>query len=76
MKSITSTVVGIFLIIAGISVLAYQGFSYTKQEKIMQIGSVQVTANTQKTVYLPPALGGLSLVAGMALVFIGRRYRK
>jgi uncharacterized membrane protein len=76
MKAITSIVVGILLIIVGISVLAYQGFSYTKQEKIMQIGSVQVIANTEKTVYLPPVLGGLSLVAGVALVLIGRRYRK
>lgn len=73
MKAIISFVVGILFIIAGITALAYQGFSYTKQEKIMQIGSVQVTANTQKTVYLPPALGGLSIVVGVALVFIGRK---
>lgn len=75
MKTIIS-IIGILLIITGVAALAYQGFSYTKQEKIMQIGNVQVTANTQKTVYLPPALGGLSLVAGVALVFIGRRNRK
>jgi hypothetical protein len=75
MKTITS-IVGILLIITGIAALAYQGFSYTKQEQIMQIGNFQVTANTQKTVYLPPIFGGLSVVAGVALVFIGRRNRK
>jgi len=75
MKAITS-LVGILLIVVGIAALAYQGISYTKQEKIAQIGGVQVTANTQKTVYLPPILGGLSFVAGLALVFIGRRNKE
>jgi len=72
MKSVTS-LVGLILVIFGIAALVYQGFTYTKQEKVAQIGSVQVTADTQKTVYLSPALGGVSLVAGLALVFLGRR---
>ena len=76
MKAITSVVIGIILIVVGVAALAYQGFSYTKHEEVMRIGNVQVTASTQKTVYLPPVLGGLSLVAGVALVFVGRRYRK
>jgi len=75
MKTVT-LVVGILLITAGALSLAYQGFSYTKQEKIFQIGDVKVTADTKKTVYLPPVLGGLSLVAGVALVVLGRRIRK
>lgn len=71
MKSI-STVIGIILIILGIASLAYQGITYTQREKIAQIGAIQVTADTQKTVYFPPLLGGLSLVAGIILVVIGR----
>lgn len=69
-------IVGIILIIIGIGSLAYQGITYTKTEKIAQIGDVQVTADTQKTVYLSPVVGGLSLVAGVALIFIGRRNGK
>jgi hypothetical protein len=53
--------------------LAYQGFSYTKQEKVMQIGDLKVTADTQKIVYFPPILGGSSIVAGIVLVLIGRK---
>ncbi len=75
MKTITN-LVGIFLIIMGIAILAYRGISYTKQEKIAQIGSVQVTADTQKTVYFSPISGGLALVAGVALLLIGRRSGK
>lgn len=72
MKSLTG-IVGIILILLGIVTLAYQGISYTKREKIAQIGDIQVTADTQKTVYFPPVLGGVSLVAGIVLVAVGRK---
>ncbi|EKE00598.1 MAG: hypothetical protein ACD_21C00319G0003 [uncultured bacterium] len=72
MRTMTS-VVGVLLVVLGIFAFAYQGFSYTKQEKIAQIGDLKITADTHKTVYLPPVLGGLSIVAGVALVLIGRR---
>lgn len=64
---------GILLIIIGIAALAYQGFTYTKKEKIAQIGSIEVTADTQKTVYLSPIFGVFSLVGGIVLVVLGRR---
>lgn len=72
MKS-TISIVGIILIVVGIFTLAYQGITYTQQEKIMQIGDLKVTADTQKTVYFPPILGGLALVAGVVLVVVGRK---
>lgn len=72
MKSLTN-IVGILLILFGILTLGYQGFTYTKQEKIAEIGDVQVTANTEKTVYFPPILGGVSLVAGVVLVVVARK---
>lgn len=72
MKTITTTL-GILLIVLGIVTFVYQGFSYTKRENIAQIGDLKITADTQKTVYLPPVLGGLSLAAGTILVLVGRR---
>jgi len=72
MKS-TMSLVGLVLIILGIVFLAYQGFTYTKQEKVAEIGNLQITADTQKTVYFPPILGGLSIAAGIVLVVVGRK---
>jgi len=72
MKSLV-TIVGIILIIAGILALGYQGFTYTQREKVAEIGSLQITADQQKTVSFPPILGGASLVAGIILVVVGRR---
>lgn len=74
MKSLV-TLVGILLIIFGIGTLAYKGYSYNTQEKIAQIGDVKVTAEHTKTVYFPPMLGGVSLVAGIILVVVGRSSR-
>lgn len=72
MRSIINFI-GILLIIIGIAALAYQGFTYTQKEKIAKIGSIEVTADTQKTVYLSPMFGVLSLVGGIVLVVLGRR---
>jgi len=72
MKS-TTGLLGIVLILVGVVLLAYQGFTYTKREKVAQLGDLQVTADTQKTVYFPPIVGGVSLVAGIILVVISRR---
>ncbi len=72
MKSLIS-VVGILLIVVGITTLAYQGFTYTKHEQVAQIGDLKITADTEKTIHFPPILGGLSLVAGIVLVVIGRK---
>ena len=66
-------IIGLVLIVLGIRALAYQGITYTTREKIFDIGSIQASADVQKTVPLSPILGGLSLVGGIVLVVIGRK---
>lgn len=66
-------VVGVLLIIFGVTTLAYQRITYTKQEDVAQIGTLKITADSQKTVRFPPILGGASIVVGLVLVIIGRR---
>jgi uncharacterized membrane protein len=65
--------IGILLIVLGGLALAYQGFNYTKQEKVLDIGPIHATAEEQKHVSIPPLLGGLALVGGIALVIAGSR---
>lgn len=66
-------IIGLVLIVLGIGALAYQGITYTTREKIFDIGSIQASADVQKTVPLSPILGGLSLVGGIVLVVVGRK---
>ncbi|MDX1900869.1 MAG: DUF3185 domain-containing protein [Gammaproteobacteria bacterium] len=75
MKTIM-TVIGIILILFGLCTLGYRGYTYKTQEKIAEIGNVQITQEQNKTVQIPPILSGLSLVAGIVLVVAGRNGRR
>ena len=73
MKS--STILGIALIILGVFALAYQGITYTKREKVVDVGPIHATKDTTKTIPLPPILGALSLLGGIVLVAAGSKNR-
>ena len=62
---------GIVLIIFGGLALAYQGFTYTHQEKVFDVGPIHATAEKQDQVSIPPILGGLALAGGIALLVLG-----
>jgi hypothetical protein len=68
-----AVLIGILLIVFGVLALVYQGFSYTKEEKVLDIGPIEATAETKETVPLPPILGGIALVSGAALVILGNK---
>jgi uncharacterized membrane protein len=70
-KSIT--LVGIALIVLGIVAFAYQGISYTSREKVIDIGPLQASVDTKKTIPLSPLLGGLALAGGIVLVVVGAK---
>ena len=65
--------IGILLIVLGGLVLAYQGFNYTHQEKVLDVGPIHATAEEHEHVSIPPILGGLALVGGIVLVAVGTR---
>jgi len=66
-------IAGIVLIVIGIIALAYGGITYTTREKVLDIGPIEATAERQKTIPLPPLLGGLALAGGVALLIVGSR---
>ena len=67
------TLIGLALIVLGIVAFAYQGITYTSREKIIDIGPIQATADTKKTIPLSRVLGGLALVGGIVLVVVGSK---
>jgi hypothetical protein len=66
-------ILGIVLIILGVAALAYRGISYTKREQVLKIGPLEATAETQKTLPIPPAAGIAAILAGAAMVYAGSR---
>jgi uncharacterized membrane protein len=71
MKS--ATLAGIVLIVLGILSFAYQGISVTTQKKVVDVGPIHATKDEKHTLPLPPVLGGLLLIGGVALLFAGQR---
>ena len=71
MKS--SAVAGVILIVIGVISLVFQGITYTRHKKVLQVGSFEATTEQHKTIPLPPIIGGVALVAGVALLMVGRR---
>lgn len=66
-------VIAIVLIAIGVVSLAYQGITYTTREKILDVGPIQATADKERTIPLPPVLGGLALAGGIVLIVVGAR---
>lgn len=66
--------IGILLLVIGIVMLVWSGFSYTRREKVVDAGPVHISADKQKTISWPPYAGGILIVAGaVVLVAAGRR---
>jgi hypothetical protein len=70
-----ASILGIVLIVLGLAALAYQGVSYTTKEKVLDIGPITATAERTKRIALPPVVGIVAVVAGVALLVVGSRKR-
>ena len=69
----TTTILGIALIVLGLVAFAYQGITYTTRENVIDLGPLQATVDKKETIPLPPLVGGLALVGGIALLIVGMR---
>ncbi len=65
--------IGIILIVVAVAAFAYQGISYTTREKVIDLGSLQVTADKTRTLPLSPIVGGIALISGIALLVMGQK---
>jgi len=61
----------IILIVLGALAVGYQGFTYVTRDTIAQVGPMEVTTERQKTVWVPPVIGGIALTAGLILFLAG-----
>jgi drug/metabolite transporter (DMT)-like permease len=68
-----SKVLGAILIVLGIVGIAWGGFTYTTQKKVIDLGPIQATREKTHEVPIPPIAGVVSLVAGIAVLATGKR---
>lgn len=61
-------VFGIALIVLGLVGVLYGGFTWTRKDKVIDAGPIEVTADKHERLPVPPIVGGVLLVAGIVLV--------
>jgi hypothetical protein len=67
------TLVGLILIVLGVVGLVYGGITYTRNRSTVELGPMEITAEEKETIPLPPVVGGILLIAGIAIVVGTRR---
>ena len=65
--------IGIILLIIGIAMLIWTGFTYTKKDKVIDAGPIQVSADRQHTVSWPPYAGGILVIGGIILMVTAKK---
>lgn len=67
----TKAIVAIALIILGVSVLAYSGISFTTPGETVRFLGLRI--ETRETHFIPPVIGALALLGGLALLLLKPR---
>jgi hypothetical protein len=64
---------GIVLIVLGIAGLFFSRISWTETKPVVKVGPLEVTSQEDHTVWIPTAAGAIAVLAGLGLVFAGKR---
>jgi drug/metabolite transporter (DMT)-like permease len=68
-------IVGLVLLIVGIVALLWGGVFWTERDTIIDAGPVEVTAENEEGIAIPPVLGILAAIGGIVLLVIPDRRR-
>ena len=64
---------GIVLLVIGIAMLIWTGFTYTKKEKVVDAGPIQISADKEHSVNWPPYAGGILVIGGIILIATAKK---
>jgi len=67
------TIIGAILIVIGLIGLIWGGISYTREEKVLDLGPIEATAERQERIPIGPVAGGIALVGGIVILVAGRK---
>ncbi|MDN3655958.1 hypothetical protein QWZ08_10000 [Ferruginibacter paludis] len=66
-------VFGIILIVAGILMFVFGKVSFTKKEKVVDLGPIEINKQEKKTLNWPDYAGGIALLAGVVVLVMDRK---
>jgi uncharacterized membrane protein YidH (DUF202 family) len=66
-------IVGVLLVVAGIAALVMGHFGWNETHNVLDAGPLQVNATEHHTVWIPTVAAIVAVLAGLGLVFAGKR---
>jgi hypothetical protein len=66
-------IIGIILIVLGLLTLALPYVTFTKEEKVLDIGPIEAVAETKERIPVSPIVGGIVLLAGAGILIASMR---
>lgn len=65
--------IGFVLLIIGILMIAYTGFTYVTTEKVVDLGSIEIEQKKNHPVQWSPYVGVALLIGGIAMVLLSKK---
>ena len=72
-KMIHMKVLGIVLIVIGILMFIVPGISFTKKEKVIDVGPLEVNQTKKERIGWPMYAGGIAVAAGLIVLVTNRK---
>ena len=66
-------ILGIVLIVLGIGMLVFRGFSVETEKKVVDLGPLEVNKKENKWIGWPVYAGAIAIIAGVIIVASGRK---
>jgi hypothetical protein len=64
---------GIIILIIGLLMTLYTGFTYVTKEKVVDLGELEITKDNQHTINWQPYVGIGVMVIGGVILILGRK---
>ena len=68
-------IIGVILIVIGLVGLLFGGVFWTREKTVLDIGPVEAKTQEREGVPMTPIVGGVIMVAGIALLLVPSRRR-
>jgi hypothetical protein len=66
-------ILGVVLILAGVGGLIFRSVHWTETKNVVDAGPIQINSQEDHSLWIPTAAGVVAVLAGMGLVFAGRK---
>ena len=61
-------ILGGILVVVGLVALLYGGISWTRRDKVLDAGPIEITTEKRESLPISPIAGGVILIAGVVLL--------